>query len=236
MPEPQILFLSKVKLRAWLGSRCVLCDLLASAGCVPWKVDTAWWLGEQLYYCSHFYFRKANEAFVKAWEQGWEERLFTPSNTLNNKGAQGIGTCCFQSWPRAKMKCWECLALERDCFGLEICGPGWGNLKVRWGDAIPSLPEWVHPSLFWSLSTCTNPQSLSLSNKYIYYRQQKNTSSGRIMGLALADSAWRFKLAPVDINRRGVVILFILSLNCRCFLRCLDENFCKSLEGDIWSW
>lgn len=146
MPEPQIPFFSKVKLRAWLRSRCVLCDLLASAGCVPWKVNTAWWVGEQLYYCNHFYFRKANGAFVKAWEQGWEERLFTPSDTLNNKGAQRTGARCFQTWPRAEMKCWECLALERDCFSLEICGHGWGNLEVRWGDAILSLLEWVRPT------------------------------------------------------------------------------------------
>lgn len=113
-----------------------------------------------------------------------------------------------------------------------------GEVTWKWDEVMqhPSCLSVYVPPMFWSLSTCTNPQSLSLSNKYIYYRQQKNTSSERIMGLALADSAWRFKLAPVDINRRGVVILFFPSLNCRCFLRCLDENFCKSLAGDIWSW
>lgn len=123
----------------------MLCELLASTGCIPWEVDTAWWLGEQLYYCNHFYFREANEAVVKAWEQGWEERLIRESDTLNNKGAQGIGTRCCQTWPRAGMKCWECLALECDCFTLEVCGHGWGHLEVRQGDAIPSLPGWVRP-------------------------------------------------------------------------------------------
>lgn len=54
---------------------------------------------------------------------------------------------------------------------------------------------------------------------HFQYRQQKNTSSERIVGAPLADSAWRFKLVPADINRRAVVILFIPSLNCRCFLQ-----------------
>lgn len=39
--EPQIVSFSKVKLGVWLGSHCALCDLLASAGSKPWKVDTA---------------------------------------------------------------------------------------------------------------------------------------------------------------------------------------------------
>lgn len=113
-----------------------------------------------------------------------------------------------------------------------------GKVTWKWDKVMqyhPCLSEYVPPA-FWSLSTRTNPESLSLWNKYTYYRQQKNTSSERTVGIALADSAWRFKLAPADINRRGVVILFIPSHNCRCFLRCLDEDFCKSLEGDIWSW
>lgn len=44
------------------------------------------------------------------------------------------------------------------------------------------------------------------------------------------------KTAQADINRRGVVILFIPSPNYRCFLRCLDEDFCKPPDGDICSW
>ena len=162
----------------------------ASIGCVPSKVDTAWWLGEQLYYCNNFYFRKDNEAFVKAWEQGWEVKLFTPGDMLNNKGAWGIVTRCFQTLPRAEMRCWECLALGHDRFSLEVCDHMQGNLEVRRGDAIPSLPEWMCP-MFCNLSTRTKPELLSLASKYIYCKQQKNISWVGIVGVALEDRAWR---------------------------------------------
>lgn len=135
----------------------------ASIGRVTSKVDAAWWLGEQLYCCNNFYFGKDNEAFVKAWEQGWEEKLFAPGNMLSNKGAWGCGDTLLSDLPRAEMRCWECLVLGHDRFGLEVCDCMQGNLEVRQGNAMSFLPAWIRP-VFCNISTRTKPELLSLAN------------------------------------------------------------------------
>lgn len=135
----------------------------ASIGRVPSKVYRAWWLGEQLYCCNNFYFRKDNEVFVKAWEQGWEEKLFTPSDMLSNKGAWGCDGPLLSDLPRAEMRCWECLALGYNHFGLEVRDCMQGNLEVRQGDAMSPLSVWICP-VFCNPSTHTKPELLSLAN------------------------------------------------------------------------